>query len=214
MKKILLACVVCLLLLPVCLASSQEKIQLPQPQFQKTLTLGDAINKAHTDKVYKDTALRLADLSLIVWAASGKRLDVDAVSNATFVSYDVRLYVLVGNVERIDAGIYEYVPNEHALKLMKKGDFRAQSVEGTAQSYAVTQAPATVVMAADLGASAKGERPIVIEAAFLAQTVRMVAPPAGVGVGMVTTVDPAVFGRVFGTKDAPLIFLPLGYSYP
>jgi SagB-type dehydrogenase family enzyme len=222
MKKILLASVICLVLLPAYIANSQEIIQLPKPQLQKAVTLEEAINKVRTDKIYTKKALRVADLSLMLWAAAGKRFYVDAVSSATrtypsgFAIYSVRLYVLVGEVEGIKAGIYQYVPNDHALKLMKKGDLRSESIKSAVYAGSVTQAPATIVLAADLDAtrSSYGERPILgMEVGCLAQTVRMVAASAGIGVGMVSLIDPATFRDLFSTKEAPLLFLPLGYPY-
>ena len=73
MKKILLVSVICLILLPAYLARSQEIIKLPKPQLQKAVTLEEAINNVRTDKIYTKKALRVADLSLMLWAAAGKR---------------------------------------------------------------------------------------------------------------------------------------------
>ncbi len=59
--------------------------------------------------------------------------------------YEIELYVVTGDLNGLDAGVYHFNPADMSLGLLRKGDFRGNLARATAIEPAVAQAPATIV---------------------------------------------------------------------
>jgi SagB-type dehydrogenase family enzyme len=59
--------------------------------------------------------------------------------------YEIELYVVTGELEGLDAGVYHFNPADVSLRPLRKGDFRGNLVRATATESAVACAPATIV---------------------------------------------------------------------
>ena len=59
--------------------------------------------------------------------------------------YEIELYVVTGDVEGLNAGVYHFNPADMSLGLLREGDFRGNLAQGTAMQPAVARAPATIV---------------------------------------------------------------------
>src|ERR1700719_135844 len=59
--------------------------------------------------------------------------------------YEIELYVLTGDLEGLDAGVYHFNPADVSLRLLRKGDFRRNLAQATAMEPAVAHAPATII---------------------------------------------------------------------
>jgi SagB-type dehydrogenase family enzyme len=218
MKTTLLAASLWFFLLPVLMATSQETVKLPKPDMTRSVSFAEVINKAKTNS-YAGGPLSASDLSTILWVAGGRRFDGDAVSSAsraypsTFAWYPIHLYLLAGKVTGIEAGIYKYVPEEHGLKLLVKGDHRADSVKGANFASAVTTNAATVVLAVDMEqykARYQGHQWLPIELGSLAEAISLTAASEGHAISIVSEVDPEKAKELFQIQEDPLLFLPIG----
>ena len=218
MKRTFLAASLWFFLVPTFLATSQETVKLPKPDLNNSVSFAEVINKARTNS-YATGSLSAADLSCILWVAGGRRFNVDTVSSAsraypsTFAWYPIDLYVLAGNVNNIEAGIYQYVPEEHGLKLLVKGDHRADSVKGAIFANAVTTNPATIVLAVDMNQNRtrySGHPWLQMELGFLAEAISLTAALKGHAISIVSEVDPEKAKALFQIKEDPLLFLPIG----
>src|SRR5260370_5536103 len=59
--------------------------------------------------------------------------------------YEIELYVVAGELEGLDAGVYHFNPADVSLRPLRKGDFRGNLARATAMESAVAHAPATIV---------------------------------------------------------------------
>jgi SagB-type dehydrogenase family enzyme len=59
--------------------------------------------------------------------------------------YEIELYVVTGDLNGLDAGVYHFSPADVSLRLLRKGDFRGNLAQATAMQAAVAGAPATIV---------------------------------------------------------------------
>src|SRR6266851_6656727 len=59
--------------------------------------------------------------------------------------YEIELYVVTGDLEGLDAGVYHFNPADVSLRLLRKGDFRGNLTQATAMEPAVAHAPATII---------------------------------------------------------------------
>ncbi len=59
--------------------------------------------------------------------------------------YEIELYVVTGDLQGLDAGVYHFNPADLSLGLLRKGDFRENLASATALEDAVAHAPATII---------------------------------------------------------------------
>jgi SagB-type dehydrogenase family enzyme len=59
--------------------------------------------------------------------------------------YEVELYVVCGDIEGLEAGVYHFSPGEFALRLLRAGDYRGTLSEAAGSEPAIAQAPVTIL---------------------------------------------------------------------
>src|SRR5271157_3065102 len=59
--------------------------------------------------------------------------------------YEIELYLITGDLNDLDAGVYHFSPADVSLRLLRKGDFRGNLAQATAMEPAVAHAPATII---------------------------------------------------------------------
>jgi len=67
-------------------------------------------------------------------------------SGATGGRYHLELYFVCGDVPGLDAGIYHYSAQDHSLRRVRAGDYRAVLVEATGEEASVAAAPVVLAM--------------------------------------------------------------------
>src|SRR5579862_3870638 len=59
--------------------------------------------------------------------------------------YEIELYVVTGDLQGLDAGVYHFNPADVSLGLLRRGDFRGNLALATALEDAVAHAPTTII---------------------------------------------------------------------
>jgi SagB-type dehydrogenase family enzyme len=120
-----------LLLAGVCFAG--DKIQLPKPEKSGAISVQEAMIKISTQRNFIGAKLELSQVAQLLWAANGN-LEADAITGATRKLipsagglYPLEVFLVAGKdkVGDLLPGVYRYIPGEHALKIVSKGDKRA-----------------------------------------------------------------------------------------
>ena len=75
---------------------------------------------------------------------NGKRIEF-RTAGGTGARYHLELYFVCGDLTDLDAGVYHYGAHDHALRQLRKGDFRRALVAATGNEPSISHAP--VVMA-------------------------------------------------------------------
>lgn len=96
--------------------SVREVIQLPDPKLAGTISVESALQTRRSRRFFSESPVTLQELSQILWSAQG---ETDEAGHRTAPSarsaYPFSVYVVVRNVESLDAGLYVYNPKEHTL---------------------------------------------------------------------------------------------------
>lgn len=134
-----------------------ERIQLPEPKTKGQVSIEEAIANRRSVRGYKDEPLTLAEISQLVWAAQGitdSDLGKRSAPSAGGI-YPVEIYVVVQNVEGLEAGVYHYVPAVNVLEEVFLEEV-SERLSGTAlgQDF-IAEAPVNLIVT--------GNAPIVME---------------------------------------------------
>lgn len=91
-------------------------IDLPEPNTKGGLSLEETLNTRRSRRTFADEPVSLEELSQIVWSAQGI---TDENGHRTAPSaksaYPFTIYLVVRNVEGLESGLYQYLPENHQL---------------------------------------------------------------------------------------------------
>jgi len=99
-----------------------KEIKLPKPKEKGLTSIEETLNKRRSIRDYKRGPLSLIEASQLLWAASGKNLYGRTAPSAG-ATYPLEIYLVVGDVEGLEPGIYRYSFSTHSLERIKEGIF-------------------------------------------------------------------------------------------
>jgi len=201
-----------------CLAGQAPELRLPAPQRDGKVSLERCLATRRSVRAYRDDALKLAELSQLLWAAQGitggERLRTAPSAGAL---YPLEVYVLAGSVEGLAAGIYKYRPERHELVRVAQEDRRRALAEAALGQQFIAQAPAAFVIAGVYERTARryGDRApryVHIEVGHAGQNICLQAVALGLGSVTVGAFRDPEVKRVVGLADdeSPLYIIPVG----
>jgi len=198
-------------------------ILLPRPSSDGKVSVEKAIKERRTIRDFKERILSLAHLSQLLWAAQGITDSVTGRRAAPSggALYPLDIYIVIGEngVEKIETGVYHYLPKEHSISLISKGDRRKEIASASLGQRWMAKAPITFIITAEYRriTGKYGERGIryaLIEAGHVGQNLFLQAEALGLGAGIVGAFNDLEVSKVAGlpSKHEPLLIMPVGYK--
>ena len=124
-------------------------IILPEPRDSGCISVEEALLERRSVRNYKDGALTLAEISQLLWAAQGVTHPGGyRTAPSAGALYPLEVYVVVGNVEDLPAGIYKYRLQGHELEKVAGGDVRAELCAAALDQECIEDGAAVLVFAA------------------------------------------------------------------
>lgn len=166
-----------------------KTMKLPKPEYQG-MSLEDAINKRRSVRNYSEKPITLSHLSQLLHAAQGVTGKMYGQLLRTVPSagalYPFEIYLIVNNVQDVDKGVYHYAVPDHALELIKSGDFRKKITSVGLKQEMLGDAGVTFVLAAVFDRTRhkygeRGYRYVYIEAGHISQNIYLQAVSLGLG---------------------------------
>jgi SagB-type dehydrogenase family enzyme len=195
-----------------------DTVMLPEPRYRSHVSVEEALRDRRSVRNYSPDSLTLADIAQLLWSAQGVsdgRYRRTAPSAGAL--YPLELYLVVGNVEALPAGIYQYRPAEHALSRIVAGDKRDGLARAALRQTWVRDAPAVIVMTAVYERSTRkygdrGQRYVHMEAGHAAQNIYLQAVPLGLGTVTVGAFSDGKVKQILDLpeNEAPLYLMPVG----
>jgi SagB-type dehydrogenase family enzyme len=198
-------------------------IPLPKPLLDGKVSVEKAIKERRTIRDFKNRTLPLTHLSQLLWAGQGitdPKEEKRAAPSAGAL-YPLDIYLIVGEkgVEGIEAGVYRYLPAEHSILPIQKGDCRKEISSASLWQAWMAKAPVLFLITAEYKriTGKYGERGIryaLIEVGHVGQNLFLQAEALGLGAGIVGAFNDADVSKVMGspTKHEPLLIMPVGYK--
>ena len=113
------------LMVRVVLAGSDQLIPLPEPRTIGVMSIEGVLNIRRSVRSFSDEAVALGDIAQLLWAGQGiTSPEKFRTAPSAGGLYPLSLYVVAGNVAGLPAGVYKYLPHDHALLEIATGDVR------------------------------------------------------------------------------------------
>lgn len=195
-----------------------QEMQLPEPGRTGPVSLEEAIQSRRSIRDFRATALDLAQVSQVLWAAQGIT-DADGYRSAPSAGalYPLEVFLVAGAVEELPAGVYRYDPRRHALTPVASGDRRRELAAAAGGQDWIAAAPAAVVLTGVFSRTAgrygeRGTRYVHMEVGHAAQNVYLQAEALGLGTTMVGAFRDQQVAETIGadSDEWPLGILPIG----
>jgi len=194
------------------------RMTLPTPQYDSATSVEQALLKRRSVRDYKDAPLALAEVGQLLWAAQGIT-DLAGFRTAPSAGalYPMEVYVVVGDVAGLSAGVYKYRPADHVLERRAEGNRLAELGRAALGQAAVRDAAVVLVLAAVYERTTqkygeRGVRYVHMEAGHVSQNVYLQAVSLGLGTVAIGAFYDDEVKKVVGLADneQPLYLMPVG----
>jgi SagB-type dehydrogenase family enzyme len=195
-----------------------DSIALPEPRIGGEAVLERALAERRSIREFGKAPLTQAEVSQLLWAGQGiTSRDGRRTAPSAGAFYPLGLYLVAGNVQGLEAGVYKYVPEGHRLKRIAPGDARRELSIAALEQECVERGAAVLVFAAAAKRTLakygpRGVQYVHIEVGHAAQNVALQATALGLGAVTIGAFDDAEVRRVVRLADneAPFYLMPLG----
>jgi SagB-type dehydrogenase family enzyme len=167
--------------------SVRVEIPLPLPRQDNKTSVEKAMRERRSVRQYKNVPIALTDLSQLLWAAQGSSgIGGGRTTPSAGALYPLEVYVVVGNVAGLSAGIYSYNPQKHRLARIAEGDARAELSSAALRQSSIEKAAAVLVISCvyertTIKYGERGSRYVHMEAGHAAQNVYLQAVSLNLG---------------------------------
>ena len=196
----------------------ENGVALPTPAIEEG-SVAEALNDRTSVRNFSDQPLDLDQAAALLWAAVGKQVDGLTGPTRTIPSaggtYPLELYLLVGNVEGIEPGLYRYDYDNHALQPLQLEDRRALLAEAALDQGFIAEAPAVLVLTAHYERTTgrygdRGIRYVLIDAGHASQSISLQAVELGLGTVVIGAFEDQKVAEILTVEGEPLLILPVG----
>ncbi len=206
----------------------EDSIQLPSPLYKSNTSVEQALLTRRSIRGYGDEPLSLAEIAQILWAAQG--INETAGESSAFLPrgrlrtapsagalYPLEIYLVAGEVEGLEKGIYRYLPQRHSLKKVQEGDIRPSLSKAALRQSWVKNAPSVLAISGVYARTSakygqRAERYVHMEVGAAVQNVYLQAVSLGLGTVVVGAFHDQDVKKVLDLPkgEYPLALMPLG----
>jgi SagB-type dehydrogenase family enzyme len=191
-----------------------KEIKLPKPKEKGLTSIEETLNRRRSVRDYKKGPLGLEEISQLLWAASGKNLYRRTAPSAG-ATYPLETYLVVGEVEGLEPGIYHYSFSSHRLERIREQDIRKKLCRSALGQSMIEEAPIDIIIAADYDRTTghygqRGIRYVHMEVGHVGQNISLQANALSLGTVMIGAFEDNQVKEVLGIKEEPLYIIPVG----
>lgn len=220
------SCIVMQMISPLSYAQDQASpdqesgaiVELPKPSHDGDTSVEQALRERRSLREYKDEPLTLSEVSQLLWAAQGiTHTRGYRTAPSAGALYPLEVYLVVGNVNGLAAGIYRYQADLHQLVKVRDGDRRAELSRAALGQAWVADGAVILVFAAVYERTTRkygerGIRYVHIEVGHAAQNVYLEAVALNLGTVMIGAFYDDEVKKIIEMRDSeqPLAIMPVG----
>jgi SagB-type dehydrogenase family enzyme len=193
-------------------------IKLPEPRYDSDVSLEQSLLERRSIRDYSGQPLTLQEISQLTWAAQGLT-DPRGFRTAPSAGglYPLELYIVVGDVEDLAAGVYRFQPDGHQLVKTADGDKRAELAQAALEQEWVEEGAVDFVFTAVYERTTgkygqRGIRYVHMEAGHAAQNLCLQATALGLGAVTIGAFYDKEVSQLLNlpADEEPLYVIPVG----
>ena len=199
--------------------AGQDEIMLPPPVLESGYALERAIYERVSHRSFTPGPLTLEGVGQLLWAAQG--ISVDGVTGAkrtapsAGATHPLEIYLVAGNVEGLEPGVYRYHYARHSLIKTAGEDRREKLAAAALGQRFIVDAAASIVLAAVYDRTMarygqRGRRYVYMEVGHSTQNVYLQCGPLGLGAVAVGAFADDRVKALLEIAEAPLMIIPVG----
>lgn len=196
-------------------------VSLPHPRVVGELSVEKALLIRRSIREYRSEPLTLEEVGQLLWAAQGVTSPGGfRTAPSAGALYPLETYLVAGHVTGIAAGVYRYLPEQHALTLTLTGDRRLDLSIAALHQTAIGKAPASLLFSAVFPRSTgkygkRGHRYVQMETGHAAENVSLQAVAFDLGTVVIGAFDDDAVKRVASLppEEEPLAIMPVGRPF-
>ncbi|MEM4591302.1 MAG: SagB/ThcOx family dehydrogenase [Nitrososphaerota archaeon] len=197
-----------------------EKIPLPSPRYDSSLSIEYALKVRRSIREYENKPLTLDQVAQLAWAAQGitdKRYGFRTAPSAG-ATYPLEIYIVVkeNGVAGLSEGVYHYLPREHELEVVKRGDYSRELMSACLDQEWVREAAINIVITAiyERTTDRYGERGKIryvhMEVGHVGQNIYLQCVSLGLGCVVIGAFYDEEVKKILGVNEEPLYVIPVG----
>lgn len=196
--------------------SMPPTISLPAPRQVGPVSVEEALAGRRSVRHYQREPLAMSELAQLLWAAQGITAGWGGrTAPSAGATYPLEVFAVVGAVDGLSPGLYQYQPEGHSLLRRKTGDLRAELARAALGQAWVREAPVVLVLAARYERTTqrygeRGIRYVHIEVGHAGQNLYLQAETLGLGTVAVGAFSDEEVKRLLGIEEDPLYLMPVG----
>jgi len=198
----------------------ENMFKLPQPRKDSSFSVERAIYSRRSVREYQDKDLKLEDVSQLLWAAQGITSPYGLRSAPSAGAlYPVEIYLVATKVEKLQPGVYKYIPLTHSLRQVLQRDVRKELCNAALGQSCVLDASATIIISVVFERVTRkyGQRGIqytYFEAGCVAENIHLQAESLGIGTVVVGAFydEKVKQALAMDTNETPVALMPIGYK--
>jgi SagB-type dehydrogenase family enzyme len=183
------------------------------------MSLADAIAERQSVRDFSAKPLAQQQLSQLLWAAQGITKGLRRATPSAGAIYPLKVFVVCGAVDGIDAGLYHY-NIQHTITLLQEGDFRSKLAQAALGQMFISEAPVSIIICARYdhnivlkGYGTRAGTYAHIEVGHVGQNIYLQATALGLGTVAVGAFEDALVHEVLmlDKQLRPFYIMPVGY---
>lgn len=205
-----------LLFLSLFFGEKGGKMKLPKPRYKSEVSVEEALLKRRSVRVYKKSPLTIEEVSQLLWAAYGITAEWGGKTcPSAGATYPLVIYLVAGEVKDLKPGVYQYIPEEHSIKLILEKDVRKELMAAAWQQEYILNAPINIIIAANYERTTshygeRGIRYVHMEVGHCGQNIHLQCETMGLGTVVIGAFNDKEVKKILKIKEEVLYIMPVG----
>jgi SagB-type dehydrogenase family enzyme len=199
-------------------ASTSTVIKLPAPVVKSDFSVEESFLKRRSIREYSQSPLKLEDVSQLLWSAQGITSESGGrTAPSAGALYPLEVYLISGNIDSLNPGVYRYQPQDHGLISIRESDIRQGLANAALGQTVVRDAAADIVITAVYERTTqkygdRGIRYAQMETGHAAQNILLQATALNLGAVTVGAFDDNQVKTILNMpeNESPLYIIPVG----
>ncbi len=203
--------------------NNKIEISLPEIKKDSQTSVEEALLKRRSYRSFLDKELSIAQISQLLWSASGITEEKSGFRTAPSAGalYPLEIYIVINKENKdLDKGVYKYDNNNHKLFKVGSNSIKEELTQAALGQDSILQAPVVLAIVGDYQITTsrygdRGHRYVYMEAGHVAQNVYLQIVSLDLGTVVIGAFDDNKVKNLLNLKDNEEAFylMPIGEIY-